>query len=173
MRVLKNILNIVNDEYYFKVILFNMFNIFSYQKNAQDRLMMKILWQRLTITKRRLKPKEIVELNRKYEEDSENLQVPIVKSYVETIDTLLNTNKSLLRYGDGEFNLIFGEDIPFQRFSKELAFRLKEIIVSNDDNELKTKYNETKNLIKNMNAAQLQNEERAEVKNIYEQKKSD
>ncbi len=48
----------------------------------------------------------------------------------------------------------------------------KAIILSNDDNELKTKYNETKNLIKNMNAAQLQNEERAEVKNIYEQKKS-
>lgn len=134
MRVLKNILNIVNDEYYFKVILFNMFNIFSYQKNAQDRLMMKVLWQRLTITKRRLKPKEIVELNRKYEDDSENVQIPIVKSYVETIDTLLNTNKSLSRYGDGEFNLIFGEDIPFQRFSKELAFRLKEIIVSNEDN---------------------------------------
>ncbi len=46
----------------------------------------------------------------------------------------------------------------------------KAIILSDDDNELKTKYNETKNLIKNMNAVQLQKEDRSEVKNIYEQK---
>lgn len=46
----------------------------------------------------------------------------------------------------------------------------KAIILSDDDNELKTKYNETKNLIKNMNAVQLQKEDRLEVKNIYEQK---
>lgn len=44
----------------------------------------------------------------------------------------------------------------------------KAIILSDDDNELKTKYNETKNLIKNINATQLQNEDRPEVRNIYE-----
>ncbi len=44
----------------------------------------------------------------------------------------------------------------------------KAIILSDDDNELKTKYNETKALIKQMNTEQLQNEERPEVKNIYE-----
>ena len=44
----------------------------------------------------------------------------------------------------------------------------KAIILSDDDEELKTKYNETKALIKQMNAQQLQNEDRPEVKNIYE-----
>ncbi len=44
----------------------------------------------------------------------------------------------------------------------------KAIILSDDDNELKVKYNETKAIIKRINAQSLQNEGRAEVRNIYE-----
>ncbi|MEE3349854.1 MAG: hypothetical protein VZR09_07425 [Candidatus Gastranaerophilaceae bacterium] len=44
----------------------------------------------------------------------------------------------------------------------------KAIILSDDDKELKQKYNETRELIKNINTEKLQNEERTEVKNIYE-----
>lgn len=44
----------------------------------------------------------------------------------------------------------------------------KAIILSDDDKELNTKYNETKELIKSINQSALKNEDRAEVKNIYE-----
>ena len=44
----------------------------------------------------------------------------------------------------------------------------KAIILSDDDKELNQKYNETRDLIKNINTQKLQNEERTEVKNIYE-----
>jgi len=44
----------------------------------------------------------------------------------------------------------------------------KAIILSEDDTELKTKYNETKAIIKNINMQNLRNEDRTEVKNIYE-----
>jgi len=46
----------------------------------------------------------------------------------------------------------------------------KAIILSDDDKELNEKYNETRELIKNINIMQLQNEERKEVKEIYTQK---
>lgn len=43
----------------------------------------------------------------------------------------------------------------------------KAILLSDDDKELNEKYNETRELIKNINDVQLQNEERQEVKDIY------
>ncbi len=46
----------------------------------------------------------------------------------------------------------------------------KAIILTNDDKELNQKYNETRELIKNINVTKLQEEERQEVKNIYEEK---
>ncbi len=46
----------------------------------------------------------------------------------------------------------------------------KAILLSDDDIELKQKYNETRDLIKNYNAQKLQDEEREEVKQIYEDK---
>lgn len=134
MGFLKDIIDISNDEYYFRCVLFRSFDVFSFQKNAQDRYIFKLMGLRFTISKRRLKQEEIVKLNKAYEADDCNLQVPIVKSSKETLNELINTNKSISRYGDGEFNLIFGEDLPFQVYSKELAKRMKEILLSNDDN---------------------------------------
>ena len=46
----------------------------------------------------------------------------------------------------------------------------KAVILSDDDSELKTKYNEAKELVRSINAQKLETEERPEVKNIYEQK---
>ena len=45
----------------------------------------------------------------------------------------------------------------------------KAILLSDDDKELNEKYNETRELIKNINTMKLQNEERNEVKEIYSQ----
>jgi len=46
----------------------------------------------------------------------------------------------------------------------------KAILLSDDDKELNQKYNETRELIKNINTVKLENEEREEVKQIYEDK---
>ena len=46
----------------------------------------------------------------------------------------------------------------------------KAIILSDDDKELKQKYNEAREIIKGINTEKLQEEERTEVLNIYEEK---
>lgn len=52
----------------------------------------------------------------------------------ESIDLLLKNEFSVSRYGDGELNLMMGGNIHFQPFSKELAIRLKDILLNYDDN---------------------------------------
>ena len=51
----------------------------------------------------------------------------------ETLNELINNNKSISRFGDGEFNLIFGNNIGFQKANKILSKRLKKILESNED----------------------------------------
>lgn len=58
--------------------------------------------------------------------------------------------------------------LGLKEYSNAMLNMDKAIVLSDDDKELNTKYNETKNLIKGINSTKLQNEERSEVKNIYE-----
>ena len=51
-----------------------------------------------------------------------------VQSMDETIEELLNTNKSLVRFGDGEITVLKGNDITFQKSSNEISEGLKRII---------------------------------------------
>ncbi|WP_338449828.1 SP_1767 family glycosyltransferase [Niallia oryzisoli] len=61
-------------------------------------------------------------------------QKPYVLSSEETIDKIINDKCSVSRYGDGEFHLLIqSKDLKFQKRSDELSRRLKEILVSNDD----------------------------------------
>lgn len=59
-----------------------------------------------------------------------------VYSIEETIDILLNTEKSMIRYGDGEIKIIEGRSVKFQNFDKALADRLCEILYFKDDDLL-------------------------------------
>lgn len=52
----------------------------------------------------------------------------------ESIDIIKNSNKSLARYGDGEMLIINNGYINFQKYNEELANRLKEILLTNDEN---------------------------------------
>lgn len=52
----------------------------------------------------------------------------------DTINFIVNSEVSVVRYGDGELKIIDGDDIFFQPGSKLLARRLKEILVYNDKN---------------------------------------
>lgn len=56
---------------------------------------------------------------------------PNVKSIDDTIAKLVNSNVSISRFGDGEFLLMTGRSISFQKHSKLLETRLLEIVNSN------------------------------------------
>lgn len=69
----------------------------------------------------------------KYELNSSDVLRPNIMTAEETIYELINTNKSIARFGDGEFILIQGHSIGFQDTSPLLAARLKQILQSNDE----------------------------------------
>ncbi len=51
-----------------------------------------------------------------------------VMSVDETIDELINTDKSLVRFGDGELLMIRGRDVHFQKANPQLEAELAEIL---------------------------------------------
>lgn len=74
----------------------------------------------------------------KYEVEDEikNIKKPNIKNSTETIDAIIKDRASFCRFGDGEFSLIHGESIGFQKADVRLAKRLIEIIQSDDENIL-------------------------------------
>lgn len=56
---------------------------------------------------------------------------PEVKNIDETIEEIIKHNYSVSRYGDGEFTLMKGKDLRFQKYEYNLELRLKNIIKSN------------------------------------------
>ena len=67
-------------------------------------------------------------------DEYKNLKKPKIKTPAETIDALIKKNASFCRFGDGEFSLINGESIAFQKTDIKLAKRLIEIIRSDVEN---------------------------------------
>lgn len=61
-----------------------------------------------------------------------------VHSIDETIDELLHTEKSMVRFGDGEIVMIKGVDLMLQKASAEIAEGLKEILAYRYDDLLVT-----------------------------------
>ena len=59
-----------------------------------------------------------------------------VMSIDETLDELLKTEKSLIRFGDGEFNIMNGYNIAFQEYNEELARGMKEILLTANQEEM-------------------------------------
>jgi glycosyltransferase family protein len=51
-----------------------------------------------------------------------------ILSEEETLDEIIKKNKSISRFGDGEFDLIFGKEIGFQKVDKILIKKLKEVL---------------------------------------------
>ena len=73
--------------------------------------------------------------NFKYQlyEDIPLVKLPHILNQYDSLLSILNSDKSVSRFGDGEFNLIFGNSIGFQEYTPELAKRLKDILMSDDD----------------------------------------
>lgn len=74
----------------------------------------------------------------KYEtcKDLPFIKIPCVKGNTDTLKALVNTNKSIIRFGDGEFMLMEHQDIPFQKYSYSLSQKLQEILKSEHENLL-------------------------------------
>lgn len=64
-----------------------------------------------------------------------SIKLPKVLNIEESLLALANSNKSLARFGDGEFKIMFGESINFQKYDSKLAKKLKEII-QNQNNKV-------------------------------------
>lgn len=64
------------------------------------------------------------------------LGVPNIMSVDDTLDVILSTDKSICRYGDGEFKLMDGESIQFQQSNSLMSQRLIEVIKSDNPNVL-------------------------------------
>ena len=64
-----------------------------------------------------------------------NLKLNIeVKDVNKSLDLILENRKSVVRFGDGEFDLIRGDSIPYQNYEPELAEKLKKIILRGNFN---------------------------------------
>ena len=65
-----------------------------------------------------------------------SVRLPKVLNAWEALYALTSSNKSMARCGDGEFKLIMGENISFQKYDPVLAERLKNILKNQNDNIL-------------------------------------
>ena len=64
----------------------------------------------------------------------EKVKLPKVLNLYDTLYALVDSNKSLARFGDGEFKIMMGESINFQKYDKKLAERLGEVLSNNTEN---------------------------------------
>lgn len=58
---------------------------------------------------------------------------PTIKNIEETILKVIEGKCSVARYGDGEFNIMFGNSIDFQQYDERLAQKMKDILQLNDE----------------------------------------
>lgn len=66
----------------------------------------------------------------------EYVKLPKVMSIDDSLYALSSNKKSLARFGDGEFKLINGENISFQKYDPKLAQRLADILRNQNDKVL-------------------------------------
>ena len=75
---------------------------------------------------------ELIEKSEKVQEDIKKQPVKIL-SHDETLDLLINSTKSIARFGDGELKIINGRRVGFQEENSELGKRLEEVLCSKQD----------------------------------------
>ena len=63
-------------------------------------------------------------------------QLPNIKNAADSVNEILRKKASFCRFGDGEFMLMLGSGIPFQKYDEKLSARLKIIFKSSVENIL-------------------------------------
>ena len=59
-----------------------------------------------------------------------------IETKEKTLREIIVNNKSISRFGDGEYRIIYGENTAFQKYDKNLSQRLLEVLKSNEKNLL-------------------------------------
>ena len=113
-------------------ILFGFIPIYKLTKKGNSRFILNILSLKFTLRKNKLSDKRIKELNLTYEKGLGN--IPKVYNAEKTLNKLISSNYSICRFGDGEFNLINGENLNFQKFDKNLQEKLASILKIDETN---------------------------------------
>lgn len=76
---------------------------------------------------------EVSKTNKSYTAKTEDILSGFkIASPDDTIDKIVNDNCSIARFGDGEFDMICGVGMKYQKYNKELAKRLKQVLDSNE-----------------------------------------
>ena len=66
----------------------------------------------------------------------QEIKLPKILNLKDSLNEIISSGKSVARYGDGEFKLIMGENIGFQKYNPVLSKRLKEILTHKNENIL-------------------------------------
>jgi len=73
-----------------------------------------------------------------------------ILSMDKTLDEIILKNKSIARFGDGEFNIMFGKSMKgYQNSNKKIANRLKEVFINNEKNLIIGIWNAIQNKYRN------------------------
>lgn len=111
--------------------------MFYIKKNASTgRLELNLFGIRLKFLKKSLSPEKNLLYELADPRTLQNIKLPKILNSDKSLDELITSGKSIARYGDGEFKLIMGENIGFQKSHPELTRRLKEILKNDNDNVL-------------------------------------
>lgn len=104
-----------------------------YSKGRLIRNIKFLLKNDLDDLKYKIKDETIEDLFYEYEEDSKLFPKLSIEDENRTLYLLKNNPKSFSRFGDGEINLIRGFDCVFQKYEKELAEKMLEILTTHRD----------------------------------------
>lgn len=64
------------------------------------------------------------------------MKVPVVLDEDKIVERICQNKASMCRFGDGEFSLMRGENLKFQKYNEKIAKELNEIIRSNNEDVL-------------------------------------
>jgi glycosyltransferase family protein len=87
-------------------------------------------YKKLILKLKRPKQEKIIQYLQKCK-----VSYPKICSIEETIRLIVEEKKSISRFGDGEYNLIFGRSIAFQKSNFSLAYRMFDIIKYNTNKD--------------------------------------
>lgn len=63
------------------------------------------------------------------------MKAPEIMTIDDTIDAIIERRASISRFGDGEFDIIFGRCQPFQPYNKKLRLRLQQVLKANNESD--------------------------------------
>ena len=121
-----------------KIICYYDLNVWNTQQSemfSKELWKMDILEQKIFELERRT---DIRLKNIRYEiaadVTAQKYRFPIIKNRMCAVEQIVNERKSLIRFGDGEFEIMAGKNRPvFQKFDEKLSNRMRQVITTKDD----------------------------------------